>query len=198
MKLFFILLFLSPLIFSLQIEVYSKDNNFPFVLVDEIDYKVKGYKISKDLWEIDIWQDLDFSPPLKIYEDLLKEVLKVKNFLSYNFFIWSEDYNQILKIRKGNCISFVAFLEKNLKDFGFLTKKVKGLLLSKERNSPFYLNNLKATPHRWIQVFLPEIGWLSFDPLSSSGRVTRFHLPLKDYESLDFLKELKIEVKKWD
>ncbi len=198
MKSFFIFLFFSPLVFSLKLEVYSKDNSFPFILIDEIDYKIRGYKISKNLWEIEIWQDRDFSPLLKIYDDLLKEVFKVKDFLSYNFFIWSEDYAQILKMRKGNCISFVAFLEKNLKDLGFQTKKVKGLLLSKEKNTPFYLNNLKATPHRWLRVFLPEIGWLSFDPLSNSGRVTKYHLPLRDYESLDFLKELKIEVKRWD
>lgn len=193
-----LLVLFSSFIFPLNLEVKLKDSIFPFQLVEELDYKVKGLRISEKEWFIEIWQDLKYSPSSEDYFKVLQETINVKKNLNYDPFIFSQNYEDILKEKKGNCISFVSYLNKRLKNMGFISKEVHGVVFSEKRNSPFYIFNIKATPHRWIKVFFPEFGWLSFDPLSESGRLTNFHLPLKEEKYLPLLKEIKIVVEKWD
>lgn len=197
MIIFFIFMF-SSFIYPLQIEVKLDDSPFPFLLTDEMDYKVQGLKISEKEWIINIWQDLMFSPLSADYQKVLKESKGVKNFISYDPFIWSDNFNEIIKRKKGNCVSYVSYLKNKLKNFGFIIKEVHGIVFSSRKNNPFYLSNIKATPHRWIKVFFPDLGWVSFDPVSETGRITSYHLPLKDGSGLMLLKNLKIVVQRWD
>lgn len=197
MIIFFIFIF-SSFIYPLQIEVQSDGFPFPFLLTEEMDYKVQGLKISEEKWIINIWQDLMFSPLGVDYQKVLKETKSVKNFIRYDPFMSNENFNEIIKIKKGNCVSYVSYLKKKLKSLGFVVEEVHGIVFSSKKNNPFYLSNLSATPHRWIKVFFPDLGWVSFDPVSESGRITKYHLPLKDGSHLKLLKNLKIVVQRWD
>jgi hypothetical protein len=193
-----IFLVFSSFLFALQLEVKSENFSLPFDLVEEMDYKIKGFVVSQKFWLLEIFKNSDNFFESDEYFKVLNETLKVKKILNYDPYLSNENISEILKEKKGNCVSFVSYLNNRLKEMGFLTKEVHGILISKERNSPFYLSNLMATPHRWIRVFFPKIGWLSFDPLSGDGRVSKFHLPLKDGTDIKVLKDLKIRVIKWD
>ncbi len=193
-----IFFFFSSLSFALQLEVKLNNSFFPFDLTEEMDYKVKGFLISEKSWVLEISRNTMNFPLSNQFAEVLTEALKVKKFLRYDPFISSENIKDILIQRKGNCISFVSYLNEKLKNFGYLTKEVHGILFSKEKNGPFYLSNLSATPHRWIKVFFKDFGWVSFDPLSENGRISNFHLPLKDKKYLKSLKDLEIKVLKWD
>lgn len=194
---FILILALISLQFSFKVEVKCSFN-FPFKLIDEVDYKVKASQLSIDRWEIEIWQDLRYSPVAREYEFVLNETLKVKEILDYDPYEWNENFEEILRKKRGNCISFVSFLKEKLKKTGFITEEIHGILFSKENTNPFYIEKLNATPHRWIRVFFKDFGWISFDPLSKNGRVTKFHLPLKGIDCIEFLKKIDLKVIKWD
>lgn len=195
---FLFIFFISSIIFSLQLEINLKNGDFPFEIIKEVGFSINTYKISRDIWLLQIWQDPKYLPSGNIFLSVLKEVKDIKSQIEYDPYISSEDFEKIISLKKGNCISFVSFLDKRLRERGFITKQITGLLFSKEKNNPFYLSRLKATPHRWIRVFFPEMGWFSFDPLSETGRITSFHLPLKSPELLPLMKEIEIKVLQWD
>lgn len=196
MILFLIFLF-SFNLFSLQLELDLKNADFPFDISGEEGYTIKAYRISNNKWLLEIWQDSNFFPSGEAYQRVLKEVINIKNFLRYDPYLSIKDFQEILRLRKGNCVSFSIFLEKLLKEEGFLVQQVSGILFSKEKNNPFYLERIKGTAHRWVKVFLPEKGWISFDPLSKTGRMTNFHLPLKNPDIITSLKEMEIKVLQW-
>ncbi|MEJ5166752.1 MAG: transglutaminase-like domain-containing protein [Thermoanaerobaculia bacterium] len=195
---FIIFLFISFNLFSLQLEINLKNGDFPFDLLREEGYWVKAFKISDKGWLVEIWQDSNYFPAGEVYQRVLKKVREVKNFIEYNPYHSSIDFEEILTLRKGNCITFSSFLETLLKREGFLAQQVSGILFSKEKNNPFYISKINGTAHRWVKVFFPEYGWLSFDPLSETGRITSFHLPLKSPALLNSLKEIEIKVLQWD
>lgn len=195
---FIIALFISLNLFPLQLEINLKKGDFPFDISGEEGYSIKTFQIGKDKCFMEIWQDSKYFPPGEAYQRVLKKVKDVKNFIEYDPYFSAIDFEEILSFGKGNCVSFSSFLETLLKREGFLAQQVSGILFSKEKNNPFYLSKINGTAHRWVKVFLPDYGWISFDPLSETGRITSFHLPLKSLALINSLKEMEIKVLQWD
>jgi transglutaminase-like putative cysteine protease len=58
----------------------------------------------------------------------------------------------------GTCRDFAWLMIESLRRFGYAARFVTGYLYS-----PGNLNGAGAT-HAWCEVFLPDLGWIEFDP----------------------------------
>jgi hypothetical protein len=133
------------------------------------------------------------------FAPLAEAVARVRGGLAYDVGTWSEDPDEALRAGRGNCVSFTAVLERLLRERGYRTRRVHGLLFSRDGGlNPFYLAPLHATPHRWLEVLSPELGWVPLDPVAPGGRVTPLHLALRGDDTAGWLRGTRIEVLQWD
>jgi len=130
---------------------------------------------------------------------LREAVLAVQARLIYDAARWTEDPGEALLAGRGNCVSFTVVLERDLALMGFRTRRVHGLLFHPDGGgNPHYLAGLGCTPHRWIEVFMPDHGWVPLDPVASGGRLTARHLALRGNDTEGWLSGARIEVLRWD
>jgi hypothetical protein len=133
------------------------------------------------------------------FAPLAEAVARVRAALAYDVETWSEDPDEALRAGRGNCISFTAVLERMLWERGYPTRRVHGLLFSRDgTHNPFYLAPLHAAPHRWLEVLTPELGWVPLDPVVPGGHVTPLHLALRGDDTAGWLRGTRIEVLRWD
>jgi len=131
-------------------------------------------------------------------ERILDTVRDLRGRMIYAPDVWSENPAEVLTAARGNCVSYAAVLSARVAALGFRVTTVHGLLFSRTPNSPFYRPEWKATPHRWVSIFVPDRGWVSVDPLSPTAFPTRLHVPLAAPLSIEALKDMRIQVLQWE
>lgn len=92
--------------------------------------------------------------------DLLNEIY---NFVisSISYEITDKDYSieEILKYNKGKCVEYTLLFNYLAELAGYKTRKVVGEVYEIDP-SQYILN----AGHTWSEIYIPEIGWYSFDP----------------------------------
>jgi transglutaminase-like putative cysteine protease len=76
---------------------------------------------------------------------------------------------ETLTLRSGSCRDIAALFIETVRDLGFAARAVSGYL-----SDPGMVGNDGGSTHAWAEVFLPEAGWISFDP--TNKRVGSAHL----------------------
>ena len=71
---------------------------------------------------------------------------------------------QTIQFASGTCRDFAWLMVEALRRFGYASRFVTGYLYSPSLNSG--IRGAGAT-HAWCEVFLPELGWLEFDPTNA-------------------------------
>jgi YD repeat-containing protein len=67
---------------------------------------------------------------------------------------------ETLRSRQGTCRDFAWLMTEALRRLGYAARFVTGYLYAPETGG---LRGASAT-HAWVQAFLPDLGWLEFDP----------------------------------
>jgi transglutaminase-like putative cysteine protease len=76
---------------------------------------------------------------------------------------------ETLTLGSGSCRDIAALFIQAVRDLGFAARAISGYL-----SDPGMLGNDGGSTHAWAEVFLPEAGWIAFDP--TNKRVGSAHL----------------------
>jgi protein-glutamine gamma-glutamyltransferase len=71
--------------------------------------------------------------------------------------------------KSGNCEYFATTLALLLRSYGIPARLITGFQAGRESLFGNYLMIRQSDAHSWVEVFIPEQGWMSFDPTPSSG-----------------------------
>jgi hypothetical protein len=82
----------------------------------------------------------------------------------------TQDATSVLGRRRGRCSGLANATVALLQAAGFEARTVSGLLVGDER----------PIPHRWIECWLPDAGWVASDPTLGLWTVTPRHLVFAD------------------
>ena len=162
-------------------------------------WRVEVYSEAPGQWLVRTQASGQALPDPEALRPLAEAVRAVKARMAYASDAWTEDPDQALRAGRGNCISFTAVLERDLKDLGYRSRRVHGLLFSPDASvSPYYLAPLHATPHRWLEVFTADFGWVPLDPVAPQGRLTGRHVALRGDDTAGWVRGMTVEVLRWD
>ncbi len=93
----------------------------------------------------------------------------------------SQDATSVLARRKGRCSGLANAAAALLIAAGFEARTVSGLLIEGDG----------ATPHRWLEVRLPGVGWVASDPTLGLWLLTPRHVEFS--APVEALPELRVE-----
>ncbi len=80
----------------------------------------------------------------------------------------------VFEKKAGNCEYFATSLALLLRSYGIPARLVTGFQSGRESLFGNYLMIRQSDAHSWVEAFIPEHGWMSFDPTPSSGLALDF------------------------
>jgi transglutaminase-like putative cysteine protease len=92
---------------------------------------------------------------------------------------------ETFRLRSGACRDFAAFFIAVARRLGFGARFVSGYLFDPPSEEGGSLQGVGAT-HAWVEVYLPSIGWIEFDPtngLIASDRLIRVAVAREAYQA---------------
>jgi N utilization substance protein B len=103
-----------------------------------------------------------------------------------------ESAGGVLRSRRGSCVGRSLLAEDLLVRAGIPARQVTGLLVASgpgeltPESRPAYNASLGGVRHRWIEAFVPGLGWIPSDPGGLANRLTARHLALTGQPSRGF------------
>ncbi len=95
------------------------------------------------------------------YTEFVKNVLLyLKEEVKYSEEEIPQDALTVSYTKRGYCTGFSHLASMLLKRWGVKNREVSGLYFNKDRNI--------LQKHRWLEIFFPEYGWYSVDPITGS------------------------------
>jgi hypothetical protein len=97
---------------------------------------------------------------------------------------------------RGSCVGRSLLAADLLLRSGIPARQVSGVLIASSAADvapaarPFFSQELGGVRHRWIEVYVPGLGWVPSDPGGLSNTVTARHFPLKAPPNQGFAIEL--------
>ncbi len=85
-----------------------------------------------------------------------------------------------LKTGKGNCQNFAHIVIALLRASGIPARVVGGITLKEQWKIPlgknFLVQSMGQGGHAWIEIYFPDLGWLSYDPQQSKQFTSSRHI----------------------
>ncbi|TDR94663.1 transglutaminase family protein [Enterovirga rhinocerotis] len=75
-----------------------------------------------------------------------------------------QDAAATLRSGRGSCRDFAVLMAEAVRSLGFAARFVSGYLYVPHDES--HIRQAGGNTHAWLQVFLPSVGWVDFDPTS--------------------------------
>lgn len=98
-------------------------------------------------------------------------VLKQVNQALYDAFDYDLDstdvdthIDHVLEMRRGVCQDFAHIMIVLVRSLGIPCRYVSGYLFHRENNAD---RSAEDASHAWVEAWLPELGWLGFDPTNN-------------------------------
>lgn len=76
---------------------------------------------------------------------------------------------RVLERRRGSCTEFAYLFSALCRATGIPTRLVGASIFPARSRAPF----VDGGHHRWVQAWLPDLGWVDFDPTLDAGRPAR-------------------------
>ncbi len=103
-----------------------------------------------------------------------------------------ETARNCLARRRGSCVGRSLLAEELLGRAGLPARQVTGVLTAAtpqelpEESRGFWASSIGGIRHRWIEVFIPGLGWVPSDPAGLANTVTARHVALPGPPGADF------------
>ena len=75
---------------------------------------------------------------------------------------------ETLRLHQGSCRDFAMLLIEAARSLGFAARFASGYLAIPFDSAEEVMNGSGGSTHAWAQVYLPDTGWIDFDPTSGS------------------------------
>ena len=72
-----------------------------------------------------------------------------------------------LRLKSGACRDFATLMIEAVRRLGYAARFVSGYLYAPWRDSAQQHNTGNGSTHAWVQVYLPDAGWIPFDPTNN-------------------------------
>lgn len=95
-----------------------------------------------------------------------------------------ESASRCLSLGRGSCVGRSLLAEELLRRAGIPARQVTGLLTAARADElaaearPFWGESVAGVRHRWIEAYVPRLGWVPSDPAGLANTVTARHLEL--------------------
>ena len=137
----------------------------------------------------DVLKPSHFVRPSELLYDLMREldvkrhddpltVLRDLNGAIYNYFEYAKQNTQVdspiddaLRIRRGVCQDFAHIMIALARELQIPCRYVSGYLFHQSDNRQERSTN--GATHAWVEAFLPELGWVGFDPTNNTVAAER-------------------------
>ncbi len=114
------------------------------------------------------------------YEAVTKILNWIADNIKYTYNPPQFDALWTLKTRKGNCQNFAHIAIALLRASGIPSRVVGGLTLREQWKIPlgknFLVQSMGQGGHAWIEIYFPDLGWLSYDPQQSKQFTSSRHI----------------------
>jgi transglutaminase-like putative cysteine protease len=93
---------------------------------------------------------------------------------------------------RGSCVGRSLLAEELIARAGIPARQVTGILTASdpeelpEEARPFWVPSISGVRHRWVEAFVPGLGWVPSDPAGLANTVTARHLALPGPPGPDF------------
>ena len=72
-----------------------------------------------------------------------------------------------LRLKSGACRDFATLMIEAVRRLGYAARFVSGYLYTPWRDTGRQQNQGNGSTHAWVQVYLPDAGWIPFDPTNN-------------------------------
>lgn len=114
------------------------------------------------------------------YEAVTKILNWVADHIKYTYNPPQFDALWTLKIGRGNCQNLAHMAIALLRASGIPSRVVGGLTLKEQWKIPlgksFLVQSMGQGGHAWIEIYFPDLGWLSYDPQQSKQFTSTRHI----------------------
>ena len=76
--------------------------------------------------------------------------------------------------------------------------EISGLLYTTSfpaSSADLYVPSVHGIPHRWVEYYDPQQGWIGVDPVHPNGKISEYHIPVS---VIDNWPGIRVEAVKWD
>ncbi len=129
-------------------------------------YDSPQVELSDDLY---LYAKASFPPKRPILEGLLELMARIHQDFKYmpNATTISTPLAEVLHKRRGVCQDFAHLMIGCVRSVGLPARYVSGYLLTQPPPGKEKLVGADAS-HAWLAVFIPNLGWVDFDPTNNS------------------------------
>ena len=136
----------------------------------------------------DVLKPSHFARPSELLYDLMRElnierrddpltVLRHLNVAIYNYFEYAKQNTNVdspiddaLRIKRGVCQDFAHIMIALARELQIPCRYVSGYLFHQPDDSD---RSTDGATHAWVEAFLPELGWVGFDPTNNAVAAER-------------------------
>jgi transglutaminase-like putative cysteine protease len=103
-----------------------------------------------------------------------------------------ETASSCLSRGRGSCVGRSLLAEELIARAGIPARQVTGILTASapgelpEESRPFWVEAISGVRHRWVEAFIPGLGWVPSDPAGLANTVTARYLALPGPPGPDF------------
>jgi transglutaminase-like putative cysteine protease len=147
-----------------------------------------GYVQSTDAEIVSLARELTKSASTQ-YDAVTSIINFVIDTVKYTYNPPEYDAIYTLHNKSGNCTNFAHLSLALLRAAGIPARLVAGITLSKQwripvEDSQSLIPSMGQGKHAWIEIFYPDLGWLSYDPAQSKQFTSTRHI--KESHGLDY------------
>jgi len=115
------------------------------------------------------------------YEAVTVITNHVADAIKYTFNLPKYDALYTLKTKSGNCQNFAHLSIALLRSMGIPARIVGGITLKDSWKVPIVARNsivqsMGQGGHAWMEIYFPDLGWLSYDPQQSRQFTSTRHI----------------------
>lgn len=106
--------------------------------------------------------------------------------------------DHVISLENGDCVEKSGKLCELLQAEEILCRPISGFLYVNRfpaSRAHLYVPAIHGVPHRWVEYFDPEQGWIAVDPTQPAGKISLYHVPVPVNDNWP---DIRVKAVSWD